>query len=166
MGFISFSILYHFNLWFTSSRGEKQFHFIKKLPKVAMSIFTTWESHSVLICFVHPLFLTQNCRGTSLDVGMYYPSVTSNAVSFSPVLSRAFKPELTSKLDLWKWLEARARKKRAEGGGFCSKFWVKQALSLPLLQTGVNSIVQFYLLCSFIYEKDLQLGACNCKGEH
>lgn len=65
-----------------------------------MSIYTTWESHSVLICFIHPHFLTYYCQGTSLDVEMYYPSVTSNAVSFSSILSRASKPELTSKLDL------------------------------------------------------------------
>lgn len=65
-----------------------------------MPIYTTWESHPVLICFIHPHFLTYNCQGTSLDLEMYYLSVTSNAVSFSPIVSRASKPELTSKLDL------------------------------------------------------------------
>lgn len=88
-----FQSSYCFNLRFTSSRGEKQFHFVEKLPKEAMPIYTTWESHPMLICRIHPHFSTYNCQGTTLDLEMYYPSVTTNTVSFSPVLSGASKPE-------------------------------------------------------------------------
>ena len=74
-----------------------------------MPIYTTWESHPPLICFIHPRFLTYNCQGTSLNLEMDYPSVTSNGVSFSPILSGASKPEQTSKLDLWEWRQGQQK---------------------------------------------------------